>query len=217
MLAPQAWIGLNDEANEGHFRWVSGSTCSYRNWVSGEPNNQHNTSQYHGADHAILSRHDGKWRDRNGSARYEFIMEIPCSDDTRPGNVTVSQIAGPSSGSSFAVGSTTTIRYRATDECGRSAECSFTVRVNSGGPVDPCANNGGDSDGDGVCDNQDNCDFTANPDQADNDGDGIGNVCDDTPNGNPCANNGGDSDGDGVCDDQDNCCLLYTSPSPRDS
>ena len=37
---------------------------------------------------------------------------------------------------------------------------------------DPCANQSGDSDGDGVCDNQDNCDFTANPDQADNDGDG---------------------------------------------
>ena len=97
----------------------------------------------------------------------------------------------------------TNITYRATDDCGNNKDCSFTVRVNP--PADPCAGQGGDSDGDGVCDNQDNCDFTANPDQADNDGDGIGNVCDDTPNGDPCANQGGDSDGDGVCDNQDNC------------
>ena len=73
------------------------------------------------------------------------------------------------------------------------------VSVTDGGSSDPCANAGGDSDGDGICNAQDNCDFVANPDQADNDGDGIGNVCDDTPNGDPCANRGGDADGDGVC------------------
>ncbi len=84
-----------------------------------------------------------------------------------------------------------------------------TVTVTGGGGG-PCDNQGGDSDGDGVCDNQDNCDFTANPDQADNDGDGIGNACDDTPNG-PCGSQGGDSDGDGVCDNQDNC---RTTPNP---
>ena len=78
-----------------------------------------------------------------------------------------------------------------------------TVTVTGGGGS-PCDNQGGDSDGDGICDNQDNCKHTSNPDQADNDGDGIGNVCDDTPNG-PCGNQGGDSDGDGVCDNQDNC------------
>ncbi|MFD0975780.1 hypothetical protein [Salinimicrobium gaetbulicola] len=63
-----------------------------------------------------------------------------------------------------------------------------------------------DGDGDGVCDNDDNCPAVPNPDQADNDQDGIGNVCDDTPDGDePCAAKGGDSDGDGICDDDDNC------------
>jgi hypothetical protein len=38
-----------------------------------------------------------------------------------------------------------------------------------------------DSDGDGVPDETDNCPSISNPDQADNDGDGIGNVCDPTP------------------------------------
>jgi len=205
LLAPQAWIGLNDMNREGHYIWENGSTCGYRNWSSGEPNDAHSTNEFHGADNIVLSRHDGKWRDRNGQAKYEFIMEIPCSSGTRPGNVTVSQTGGPSSGSAFTAGTTTTIRYRAIDECGRSQSCSFTVTVNSGGSLEPCANRGGDSDGDGVCDNDDNCRFTSNPNQADNDGDGIGNVCDATPNGNPCANQGGDSDGDGICDNQDNC------------
>ena len=60
---------------------------------------------------------------------------------------------------------------------------TYIVTVTGGGdPTDPCANQGGDSDGDGICDNQDNCVFNSNPNQADNDGDGNGNVCDCYPN-----------------------------------
>jgi hypothetical protein len=42
-----------------------------------------------------------------------------------------------------------------------------------------------DSDGDGVCDDVDNCPANSNPNQEDRDGDGVGDVCDncpDTPN-----------------------------------
>ena len=42
-----------------------------------------------------------------------------------------------------------------------------------------------DSDGDGVCDADDNCPINANPDQADSDQDGVGDACDNcvsTPN-----------------------------------
>ena len=63
-----------------------------------------------------------------------------------------------------------------------------------------------DSDNDGIPDNQDNCPNTYNPDQADSDGDGVGDACD----------TGQDSDGDGVPDDEDNCPNTY-NPDQADS
>ena len=54
-----------------------------------------------------------------------------------------------------------------------------------------------DSDQDSICDSEDNCDFVPNPNQNDFDRDGLGDLCDECPE--------GDFDGDGICDNQDNC------------
>ena len=68
-----------------------------------------------------------------------------------------------------------------------------------------------DTDGDGICDAQDNCWLIPNPNQADADGDGHGDVCDNCPT---VANvDQADSDGDGVGDACDNC---PTTVNPKD-
>lgn len=64
-----------------------------------------------------------------------------------------------------------------------------------------------DSDGDGIPNNLDNCITIANPDQADDDNDGIGNPCDEVVN--------PDTDGDGIPDNMDNC-IEIANPDQAD-
>ncbi len=53
-------------------------------------------------------------------------------------------------------------------------------------PGGPCTDAGGDTDGDGICDDVDNCPDEPNPDQEDRDEDGIGNACEEIDGTNPC-------------------------------
>lgn len=55
----------------------------------------------------------------------------------------------------------------------------------SGGDGDDCPVHLVDEDGDGFEDDVDNCPAVVNPDQADADQDGIGDVCDETPDPDP--------------------------------
>ncbi|MBN1778791.1 MAG: hypothetical protein JW816_01040 [Candidatus Buchananbacteria bacterium] len=72
-----------------------------------------------------------------------------------------------------------------------------------GGSCDDWAGDS-DTDQDGICDYEDNCQLVSNPSQRDSDNNGIGDACD--PN---CS---GDRDTDGVCDETDIC---RTVPNPR--
>ncbi len=71
-----------------------------------------------------------------------------------------------------------------------------------------------DTDGDGECDDTDNCPSTPNADQADADGDGVGDACDNCA---ATANPGQeDGDGDGVGDVCDNCAAT-ANPGQEDT
>ena len=65
------WIGLTDEVTEGQFRWASGETSTYTNWLPGEPNNVGNEDyvemNYGGA---------GKWNDLPSTWSQRGIIEI---------------------------------------------------------------------------------------------------------------------------------------------
>jgi hypothetical protein len=74
-----------------------------------------------------------------------------------------------------------------------------TFPASGSGGTDP----GADRDADGIPDMEDNCPNDYNPGQRDDDGDGVGNKCDDgstTPT---------DTDNDGVPDSSDNCPNVY--------
>lgn len=72
----------------------------------------------------------------------------------------------------------------------------------------PCNRENIDTDGDRICNSEDNCPYVFNPSQSDEDGDGIGDLCDNSTN--------NDVDGDNIPDDQDNCPLVF-NPNQLDT
>jgi len=90
------------------------------------------------------------------------------------------------------VGDTVTIEpVKLSPECATDVDCAVDQVCEN----ELCVS-AADSDSDGIADNIDNCDSLSNPEQFDNDGDGLGDVCDP------------DEDNDGVPDTTDNCPLL---------
>lgn len=75
ILAPlgnqnSAWIGFTDNGHEGQWTWVDGSTTSFTNWNTGEPNN-------HGDFGVENYAHLGiGWNDLSGTVSLYGIIEI---------------------------------------------------------------------------------------------------------------------------------------------
>jgi hypothetical protein len=100
----------------------------------------------------------------NDSGAYGAVVSYSPSADDNCADVTIT--ASPPSGSFFDVGEHE-ISVTAEDAAGNSSNCMFHVTVTLNDP-----------DGDGIPNWDDNCPDESNPDQADADGDDIGDVCD---------------------------------------
>lgn len=161
--------------------------------------------------------------DRYGCYCYYPPADVFTAAQTQQCNV----VCDHASGSVFPMGATTVTCWLDTAP---QFTCSFTVTVtgNCQSPPPGCV----DSDGDGICDTDDNCRLkpnrdqlntdgdkfgdvcdncptVPNDDQADRDGDGVGDVCDNCPDvinpRNPVTGEQNDDDGDGIGDACDNC------------
>ena len=109
-VSAQAFVGLSDEASEGNYQWVNGLN------YSGTPVSN---DQSPGHDYAFIGSWGNPYVAASGGEWKQYVCEIPCSNGSGNGNLTVTQTAGLPSGSSFNVG-THTITYQATDDCGNS-------------------------------------------------------------------------------------------------
>jgi len=68
----RVWIGLNDRTTEGTFQWMNGGTSSYRNFSSGEPNNDGNEDCVHMNYGGAL----GRWNDTECYNTYKTVIEM---------------------------------------------------------------------------------------------------------------------------------------------
>ena len=114
----RAWIGLSDSAQEGTFSWASGAPVDYTNWYPGQPNDQSGYQDY------VAMLNNGQWNDEYNNVAMEYIVEVTCTS--------VTQIAGPPSGSVIPPG-TTTITYAGEDACGNTDTCSFDIMILTAG------------------------------------------------------------------------------------
>jgi hypothetical protein len=102
-------------------------------------------------------------------------------------------------------------RRRALNICGAAALVLALSACNAAFGLVPTT--GPDSDGDGRPDDDDNCPLVANPDQANQDGDTLGDACD------PCdgPQTGTDNDHDGIDDGCDACLTGRNTDEDRDT
>jgi cysteine-rich repeat protein len=70
LVTGDTWIGMDDRAQEGSFRWVIGEPVGYTNFSPGEPND------FQMAEDCVAMIGDGHWNDDACSKLYPFVCEI---------------------------------------------------------------------------------------------------------------------------------------------
>ena len=70
LRAADAWIGLNDLVDDGHFEWTDGTPVQYVNWADGQPNDLLDQDCV-----SVLEDGSGKWDDNHCKYTKLFICE----------------------------------------------------------------------------------------------------------------------------------------------
>jgi hypothetical protein len=142
----------------------------------------------------------GQFTSALGSGGDPYTYSLDFGDGSPP--ETGFTFYGPSVGSIFPIGhsytsppGTIAVALSVTNNCASTGTDPLEVVLGAGG----------DADGDGFPNFGDNCPFVYNPSQADTDGDGVGDACDDDA----------DPDGDGLPNFLDNCDIVY-NPGQED-
>ena len=69
LAATPSWLGGTDEAEEGHWQWITGEEWNYTNWTSGEPNNTSGNEPY------LELFSTGLWNDLAGTNKLAYVCE----------------------------------------------------------------------------------------------------------------------------------------------
>jgi len=158
------YIGLNDQDSEGNLEWFNGEPVTYNNvdpcgfceensanqdfaimapwngtWSFSNFWNQRlyvmevDCDMTGGSSISLNCGGDLSYETPNGTAIAVNWLDPFPSTTCPSGGLLLTQTSGPTSGAALTAGSYT-VTYNATDDCGNSANCSFTITVtNSGG------------------------------------------------------------------------------------
>ena len=206
------WIGYNDLVDEGLFVWADGTPRGYENWAGGEPND----SGGEDCAHLWEARENRAWNDARCTIRQGYVCEAPlltdrhgdaCDNCPQAANDDQADFDGDALGDACD-----------DDDDDDGALDDEEIRCGAD-PLDPAVAPV-HTDADIVCDALDNCLEVDNDDQANFDGDALGDACDDDDDNDgfvdeleiACESDPldagatpGDADGDGLCDALDNC------------
>jgi uncharacterized repeat protein (TIGR02543 family) len=171
---PEIWIGMTDEAQEGLWRWVSGSIVSNAPWSPTEPNGSGNYGLIYGSGHAV----SGLWDDQPSSNSKSYFLETLRTIwiDTSIQNGSITGSGQYETNTTATLTATPNLGYRFTGWTGDASGTTnpLTITMDADKTVGATFEKDlSDTDSDGLTAYDELVVYAINPALADTDGDGL--------------------------------------------